>query len=426
MFKKTLRRLSMVNSVVFLLIFLTFGAVLYGYVSYRLFDNVDDAMRFKATSFKLANGRPAPQGRGRFLFDPRIIILLREADGRAVSFYPIESIDMERLTAMASRVHPGEILTSEFEDHDYRIITVPYEYEDNVFNTERGPIKITDIIAVSIVDSEMALLRNLLIIIVSGLVIGMLIIILAGYYLARKAMIPIQDSWEKQQQFVADASHELRTPLAVIKSNAELVLRHPSHTIEEESIRVTNIVREVRRMTKLVASLLTLARSDANQDELQLSPISLDDELKSIAEQFIPLAEMDGLTLKLEVDEQLELTADRERLHQLVVILLDNALKYTPSPGDILISGSRQGNNILLFVEDSGEGIPPEDLPRVFDRFYRGDKARSRQQGGTGLGLAIAKWIVEKHGGKINVESTLGIGTKFSVILPVKLSRKKQ
>lgn len=424
MFKKTLRRLSMVNSVVFLLIFLIFGTVLYGYVSYRLFDNVDDSMRFKASSFKLANGKPAPQGRSRFLFDPRILILLRDDDGRTFYMFPIENIDIERLSAMASRVHPGEIQTRDFEDHSYRILSLPYDYDDDILQTERGPTRITGVIAVSIVDSEMALLRNLLIIIASGLVIGMLIIILAGYYLAKNAMIPIKNSWEKQQQFVADASHELRTPLAVIKSNAELMLRHPNHTIEEESIRATNVVREVRRMTKLVASLLTLARSDANQAELQLSPVSLNEELNSIAEQFIPLAEMEGLSLRLEIAEQLELIADRERLHQLVVILLDNALKYTPSPGNILITGARQSGSILLSVQDSGHGIPPEELSKVFDRFYRGDKARSREQGGTGLGLAIAKWIVEKHGGKIEVESTVGVGTKFSVLLPAKLSRK--
>ena len=424
MFQRTLRRLSIINSVVFLLIFLTFGAVLYGYVAYRLFDKVDDAMRLKAENFKIINGRASLPGRVRFLFDPRIIILVRDSQGRVTSTFPSEVAELERLAALASQVDAGEVHISEVDSHAYRLISLPYRYEENVLQTERGPIVVKDVIAVSIVDSEVALLRNLFMIIVSGLVIGMLIIIMAGYYLARRAMVPIQAAWEKQQQFVADASHELRTPLAVIKSNAELMLRHPDHTIEDESIRVTNIVREVRRMTRLVADLLTLARADANQSELQLGAVSLSELVDAVSEQFKPLAELEGHTLTVAVYEQLELVGDRERLYQLLVILLDNAVKYTPPPGHILITGARQGSHILLTVEDSGQGIPPEDLPRVFDRFYRGDKARSREKGGTGLGLAIAKWIVEKHGGKIWVESKVGVGTKFSVLLPVKFIKR--
>jgi signal transduction histidine kinase len=129
---------------------------------------------------------------------------------------------------------------------------------------------------------------------------------------------------------------------------------------------------------------------------------------------------MEGLVLKLKLGEQLEMMADKERLHQLLVILLDNAMKYTPPPGELLLTGNKQGNNLLLTVEDSGQGIAADDLPRVFDRFYRGDKARSREKGGTGLGLSIAKWIVEQHGGKISVDSKIGVGTKFTIVFPAK------
>lgn len=420
MFKRTLRRLSVMNSVVFLLIFMVFGTVIYGFVSYRLFDKVDDSAQLKAKNFRIANGRIAPPSRNRFLFDPRILILLQDKEGRVINIFNYEELDTDRLARLVAKLPSGHVYTREAEDHAYRIVSVPYEYEDNLLQTEYGPVAIGNVIAVSIVDSEMASLRDLLLIIVSGLVMGMIIIILAGYYLARRAMVPIQESWEKQQQFVADASHELRTPLAVVKSNAELILRHPAHTVEEESIRVTNIVREVRRMTKLVADLLTLARSDANQSELKLGLVSGKELIEAIAEQFVPLAQMEGLTLSAQAGEGLELTADRERLHQLLVILLDNALKYTPQPGTILITGTKQGSNIVIAVEDSGPGIPPQDLPRVFDRFYRGDKARSREKGGTGLGLSIAKWIVEQHDGKIAVENKAEGGARFSIVLPVK------
>ncbi|MGI6091685.1 MAG: GHKL domain-containing protein [Veillonellaceae bacterium] len=420
MFQRTLRHLSAINSIVFLLIFMVFGTVLYGYVSYRLFDKVDEAARLKASNFKIANGRPAPLGRSRFLFDPRIMILLREPSGRVVSVFSREDIDVEELSKMASNIDIGEKKTVEFDNHAYRIVSIPYSYEDNVMNTRHGPVTVNGVIAVSIVDSEMALLRNLLVIIITGLILGVMIIVLAGYYLARRAMVPIQGSWDKQQEFVADASHELRTPLAVIKSNAELILRHPTHTVEDESIRVTNIIREVRRMTKLVSDLLTLARADTNHLELQMGQVNINELLDTVAQQFTPLAELDGHRMQIEVAEQMEVAADRERLYQLLVILVDNALKYSSEPGTIRIAGARQGGNVLITVEDSGQGIPAEDLPRIFDRFYRGDKARSREKGGTGLGLSIARWIVEKHGGKITVESQRGVGTKFSILLPSK------
>jgi len=421
MFNNTLRKLTVLNSVVFLVIFVIFGAIVYGYVAFRLFDKVDDSMRYKAAALKIVNGRPTAQVRNRALFDPRIFILLRGTDGRIISPYTVHTEETEHLSELTAQVKPGRLLVREVEDHVYRIISVPYQYEENVIQTDRGLITVQEVIAVSIVDSEVALLKNLLLIIVSGLVTGVLIILLAGYYLARRAMIPIQQAWEKQQQFVADASHELRSPIAVVKSNAELILRHPDHTVKEEGIRITNIIRETMRMTRLVASLLTLARADANQAELQLAPVNLNEVVAAAIEQFQPVAELKGIPLQLNLQDELWLLADKERLHQLLVILLDNALKYTPASGRILLSCQQQADSIAITVADTGYGIAPEDLPRIFDRFFRGDKARSREDGGTGLGLAIAKWIVEKHGGKIEAESQMGKGTRFNMVFPVKL-----
>lgn len=420
MFNRTLRRIAAMNSIVFMLIFVFFGTLIYGYVSFRLFDKVDEAMIHMANNVTIANGRFVPVSRNRALFDPRIFILLKDDQERVINLFPRDELYVQELSELISQLPPDYIQTKNFENHSYRILDIPFVYQDNILHTQQGPIAVKRVIAVSIVDSEVASLRDLLIIIVSGLVTGMLIIVLAGYYLARRSMIPIQASWEKQQQFVADASHELRTPLAVLKSNAELILRHPSHTVEEESIRVTNIIREVRRMTKLVVDLLTLARSDANQLEVKLEPTSVNEIVEIIAEQFIPLAEMEGFELTVHLNEQLDMMADKERLHQLLVILLDNAMKYTAAPGEIQLTASKQGNSVVIAVQDSGQGIPANDLPRVFDRFYRGDKARSRENGGTGLGLSIAKWIVEQHGGKISVDSKLGVGTKFSMVFPAK------
>lgn len=142
-------------------------------------------------------------------------------------------------------------------------------------------------------------------------------------------------------------------------------------------------------------------------------------------EQFKGLEELNGISLLSDIHPNLALIADKERLHQLSVILLDNALKYTQAGGQVHINCFQSNKNVIVTVQDTGIGISPKNLPRIFDRFFRADKARSRESGGTGLGLAIAKWIVEKHGGKINVESELGKGTKFTISIPAHMPNKE-
>jgi two-component system, OmpR family, sensor histidine kinase CiaH len=435
-FRKTLIKLTVINSLVFLCIFMMFGATLYLYVGHKLFDKIDDSMSRVARGFRMVDGRLAIYVQKSRAFDPRIIVFLRDREGNIINLFPNFSnplISMEELKEAAEDVKLGTVQIVQRDTHSYRVMSIPYTdgpvgpgtYKTSPIFPTQSPIlderKIREVLAVSIVDSEVDMLQRLLGIIAVGIVIGMGMSLVAGYYLAQRALIPIRVAWDRQQQFVADASHELRTPLAVIKTNAELLLRHPEHSIEQESLRISNVVRESSRMSKLVSTLLTLARADSDQLELQFASVDLHEVVKEITEQFMPLAELKEVRLHVNLDPAIELVADRERLHQLVVILLDNALKYTSQDGIITLSCSKQANVVVIEVQDTGIGIPPEDLPRVFDRFYRSNKARSRtDDGGTGLGLAIAKWIVEKHGGKINVESTVGLGTRFYITIPVK------
>lgn len=419
MFTSTLRKLTALISLVFLLIFIIFTSIFYGYISYNLFDKIDDAMRLQAGSFQFVNGR-AQFPRPRPLFDPRIFLLLRSTEGQIVNISPFRIEENNYLAEIVPKTNIEEPETREYENHVYRIVAVPYGYENKLFNED---FVIREVIAISIVDPEVGLLNNLLWIIIGGLIVGMVSIIVASYFLARRAMIPIQAAWEKQQQFVADASHELRSPITGIYSNAELMLRHPQLTIQEQSHRINTIMKESSRMTKLIASLLTLARSDADKAELQLAPVDFSEMVEMVAEHFKPLEELNKVSLTVQIKPAIELMADRERLHQLVVILLDNAFKYTSEGGKILLSCDKDDKSAILVVQDTGYGIAAEHLPHIFDRFFRGDKARSRDKGGTGLGLAIAKWIVEKHGGKIAVESS-GKGTTFQVSIPIGKIRK--
>lgn len=418
MFRKTMIRLTMTNSLVFFLLFIFFGLSVYSYVAYRLFDQVDDAMHLKTSYFQIRNGRPGYSVGKLALFDPRIVVLLRGEDGRVVNPYNYVVEEIDDLTRLADEAVIEKTTVRKVGTHTYRIFSLPYQQEEKILNRPGAvPLVVKDVITVSIVDSEVALLKRLMFILLGGLFVGTVIIILAGFYLAKRALVPVRKAWAKQQQFVADASHELRTPLAVIKSNAELTLRHPSHTVEEESIRITNVIRETTRMNKLVSSLLMLARADSDQAMLNLSKFDLQDMISTVSEQFGLMAERKGLELIVEVPGPIELTADRERINQLLIILLDNAVKYT-STGKITLTCVPHSAYVQILVRDTGIGISASDLPHVFDRFYRGDKARNRDSGGAGLGLSIAEWIVKAHDGKIKVESEVGVGTEFQITLP--------
>jgi len=419
MFSKTLRRLTILNSIVFLCIFIISGVMLYGYVARQLFDDIDQTMEHKVENFHIINGRSGSGVAPPIFFEPRILILLRDIEGKIINLYPFPIEGMTEIMDFVSKEQMTTWQTRKIENHVYRIVCLPYSYNDpQVLRDTVDSSTIQDVIGISIVDSEVAILRRLMLIIIMGQLIGMMVIIPAGYYLAQHALVPIHAAWEKQQQFVADASHELRTPLAVIKSNAELLLRYPQHTVEEETIRITNVIRETMRMSKLVSTLFTLARADANQLELQVVPVMMDEVIKHVVEQFQSLAEMKGISLQVDVKERIQVEGDKERLHQLFVILLDNALKYTQAQGSITLRCYTQSNVAVMKVVDTGRGIIPDDIPKVFDRFFRGDKARSRESSGAGLGLSIAKWIVVTHKGKIWVTSVVGVGTEFTITLP--------
>lgn len=415
MVKHTLRKLTLTNSLVFLGIFAAFTSLLYGYLSYRLFDTIDETMREYAHYFRLANGAIASVERP--VFDPRIFLLLRSTEGDTIDPNPFRTEEEVRnIIQVASTVKVGELQTQEYEGHTYRMMRWLYQYPDNVYGTESG-FYVQSVIVVSIVDSEVQLLDNLFWIMVCGGTLGVLCIIPAGYFLARRAMIPICEMLEKQQQFVSDASHELRTPITGIYSNAELLLKYPNHS-NEENDRIHTIMKESKRMIRLITSLLTLARSDAKKTEMQYAVVNISELVRGVVEFFEILEEAQNIQILVSIQPNLRVMGDEERLHQVVVVLLDNAFKYTRTEGTVTISCTQSGRKVMIRVQDTGVGISPESVPHIFDRFYREDKARSRVTGGTGLGLSIAKLIVEEHYGEIWVESAVGKGTIFTIAIP--------
>jgi two-component system OmpR family sensor kinase len=225
----------------------------------------------------------------------------------------------------------------------------------------------------------------------------------------------IEAAYRAQQRFVSDASHELRAPLTAIQGNLELLHRHRSMPEAEREEALAEVMREANRLSRLVADLLALARADAGVP-LKHRLLDLDEVVLDAFREARQLSQ--GQTLTLDPFEPMQVIGDEDRLKQLVLILLDNALKYTPANGSITLGLQRLETASKITVRDTGVGIPPGDLPHVFERFYRADPARGRDPGGTGLGLPIARWIVEQHGGKITLESQPGQGTLATVYLP--------
>ncbi len=266
---------------------------------------------------------------------------------------------------------------------------------------------------------ELAALRNLLFILVGGGVAALALSLVGGYFLAGLALRPIREAMDRQRAFIADASHELRTPLSLIRASAELLRRHPQDPISAHQQEVEDIVAESDRLSRLTSQLLTLARADARRLPLHKEEVDLAHLAQDVARQLAPRAQEKGLALEVSAPGPLPLWADAARLREILHILLDNAIKFTPSGGQVRVRLRRQGPQAHLEVSDTGVGIDPQDLPHIFDRFYRGDRARTRgEEDGTGLGLAIAKAIVEAHGGRIWAKSRPGEGTTFTVLLP--------
>jgi heavy metal sensor kinase len=227
----------------------------------------------------------------------------------------------------------------------------------------------------------------------------------------------LEQSFAEIRRFTADASHELRTPLTAIRTEAEVALRQPLSAGEHQQL-LGSVLEECERLTRLTDQLLMLSRSDAAGREPVREPIELAALLGNVVETMRPLAEAKRLTVKACRHGTLTVRGDETSLRQVFCNVLDNAIKYTPEAGAIEIGIADKDEQAVVTIRDTGIGISPEHLPHVFDRFYRVDKARSRDAGGTGLGLSIARSIVRAHGGRIELVSAVGQGTTCTITLP--------
>nr|WP_142331471.1 HAMP domain-containing sensor histidine kinase [Bacillus thuringiensis] len=406
MFQKTRIRLTIVNSLVFILLIGILGSIIYSYTYKRIYNEVDQSIKMMAQYREKLDVKIPSRKRMENIQigDPRVTritwngkIVKIEGDNR--KFRSIFEENLEKF----SPEKIGELQDIKVQGRYFRAFSLQKDGE--IVQIVRD------------ITAEEGMLNTLFLILIIGCSIGSLCAIGIGFFLAGRALVPIQNSWEKQQQFVSDASHELRTPLAVIQSKTDVLFQSPSATIEEKAMDISTISKECRRLSKLVSNLLLLARSDSNQIEMDKKTFELDKLLEEIVAPYKEIASYQEKEMILKVERDVSFMADRERIHQMMVILLDNAMKYTNEGGHIQIDCTQTSSSIRIQVKDDGIGVKEEDIPKLFDRFYQGDRARSTSEG-AGLGLSIANWIVEKHYGKISVESKWGDGTCFEVIFP--------
>ncbi len=267
------------------------------------------------------------------------------------------------------------------------------------------------------VDSEKNLIDRYKQIILCSILFGISISIIASYIISKKTLNPIKETVERQSEFVENVSHELRTPLTIIQAKQELLLQEPDSKIIDKIEDISLTIEETKRISKLTKDLLLLARADSKTMKINKEEIEIDKFIENFVKPYIELAEMQNKKIILNLNFDNIISIDVNKIHQVLVILLDNALKYTEEKDSVTISTFNKDGKCLIEVKDTGIGISDEGIKRVFDRFYREDKARNRETGGTGLGLAIAFSIIKAHNGTIKASHNKPKGTIFTIRL---------
>ena len=270
------------------------------------------------------------------------------------------------------------------------------------------------------IDSEMSSLKQLVFSLIIGILISLIVAYFIAIYLTRKALSPIETAWSNQAKFIQDASHELRTPIAIVSSKLEGMLRNPSNTISDEVETVADAMRETRRMKKMINDLLSLSKEDYIS-KINLESINIEELVFNIYNDYEEIAEMQDkeFIVKGELKNKIIVT-DKNKLKQLILIFLENAFKYTNVNDNVeIILGEKEGFTSIS-VKDTGIGIKKEDLPHIFDRFFRSELVRNQDIDGSGIGLSIAKMLSVNLKYDVNVDSKLGEYTIFEIKIPKK------
>ena len=346
--------------------------------------------------------------RGEFIgVNPRITYILRDEQGEIINEKSIGRFYDEYNSYLKFyKSDLNSIYQIQVNGYNYRGIN--YKIEN-----ENGQIYYVQLIIN--VDAETDIINNYFHTLSLGIIITILLSLLASYALSKRTLKPIIESWKKQTEFVQNASHELRTPLTIIQAKQELLLQEPDSKIIDKSEDITLTLNEVKRLTKLTRDLMILANADSKEIIVNKESTNIDELIKQVSKPYIEFDGLENKDIKLNLKYEKNIKIDPNRIHQLLVILLDNAIKYTEQGDTIEINTYSKDNKFVLEVKDTGIGISDKAINHIFDRFYREDKARSRQTGGSGLGLSIANLIVTLHNGTIKASHNKPKGTIFTV-----------
>ncbi len=291
-----------------------------------------------------------------------------------------------------------------------------YTFRELKFNVAGYTIQI-----IRNIDSEMVLLNRLLAVFFVGVIFAIIITYFIALYLTKKALVPIERTWNNQVKFIQDASHELRTPITIISSKLESILKHPQNSISDEVETIADAMKENRRLKKMVNDLLHLTKEESITN-LQIEEFDINDLIKDISNDYIEIADMYDKELSYDFYESNSIIiTDKAKLRQLILIFIDNAFKYTNEGDYINISVSDRDNNFIISIKDSGIGIKDYEVNLIFDRFFRSENVRDKDIDGSGIGLSIAKMIVNSLKGNIKVYSKINKGTTFDIALPKKI-----
>ncbi|HEY9059793.1 MAG TPA: ATP-binding protein [Pseudobacteroides sp.] len=408
MFNGLRLKLTLTNTIVTGLIFLFLLSGVYIVMQHSISNQSEKMMRAIASNDRFRYSPFITRARP---LDPNYFFVVVDSVGNIVDTSPNLTNSHEEIYALVDK-------TMEVgQDFSYiKIDGVSFRFLKSYSNFRNDLLKIVFYNT----QPESQMLKKLLTVIVTIGIITVLITFLASLFMANRALIPVRQSWERQRDFVADASHELRTPLAVVQTNLELVMSNKEDTVENQLHWLENIKAENARMTKLVNDLLFIARSDAGESQVEKAYFPLDIICKETIISFKLLCDGNNVNIIDDIEHDVNFYGNETRIKQLITILLDNAVKYTPSGGQIKVSLKQIDTNVEINVSDTGLGIPKEHLNKIFERFYRVDSSRSSTSGGTGLGLSIAKIIVNEHHGHISVNSVSGQGSCFHITLPLK------
>ncbi len=413
-----------INFILYAIIFTIFAALLYMQVNYYLYKTADSDLEKsriewiteKKKQEKIKNNIIGIEEQSNYqatnlgISNINIIAIERGEDGSINTNSLINSSYLKYFEDIKFNESTLNQIYEVSINNKYYYRAINAKYRDDSDNTYYVQLLIN-------VDSEKAMMKVFSNTLILGFSVIIVTILILTYILNRRAMDPIIKNYEKQTEFVQNASHELRTPLTIIQAKQEMLLRSPNSKIIEKSEDIAQTLNETRRIIKLVKELMDLARADASKENVNKNSEDLNEIIKEVVGPYIELSEMQNKKINLKLDCTRECNVDRSKIKQLLVILLDNALKYTEENDEIIICTRNRDDKCFIEVKDTGIGISDEGMKHIFERFYREDKARSRENGGSGLGLSIAKTIVNMHGGSIKVSHNKPKGTIFIIKL---------